>query len=107
LALCECGKCTSDAKKVWDDNDKLVREGKDVLDRLYGVLGNKKQNSLSVWTFQFIGLNRRISSIHLAENGLYVAIPQLEFKFPHNLDNLSTFIDAYSSLKTILVREIK
>lgn len=77
----EAAKTNTDDKLI-QDLEKLIEESKDVLDVLLNiVLEDSVAKLLSAWFTQICGLQGEIASIHLAFDGLYVAISQRKLKF--------------------------
>ncbi|KAG2235353.1 hypothetical protein INT48_004972, partial [Thamnidium elegans] len=90
---------TNDDDKLLHDLGKVIRESKDVLDGLLNiVMEDNIAKSLSAWFVQICGLQGEIASVHLAFNGLYVAIPQGKLKFPTSIATMSDFLDTFSSM---------
>ncbi|CAO3642147.1 unnamed protein product [Cunninghamella blakesleeana] len=98
LAAGEVAKNNND-DKICKDHGKLLREGKDALDGLIKIfLNDHDLKFASSWIIQISGLHGQISSIHLAESGLYVAIPQGKLSFPTSISSLDDLLDAFKTL---------
>ncbi|KAI9321657.1 hypothetical protein BX666DRAFT_1837048, partial [Dichotomocladium elegans] len=71
IGACEVAK-TDTVKKIIDDEAKLLREGKDVVDHLARL--PLTEVCPMGWVIQIANCQCQLSSIHLAADGLYVAI---------------------------------
>ncbi|KAG0768500.1 hypothetical protein G6F26_006016 [Rhizopus arrhizus] len=90
---------TNNDDKLLQDLGKAIRESKDVLDGLLNiVMEDSIAKSLSAWFVQICGLQGEIASVHLAFNGLYVAVPQGKLKFPISIATMSDFLGTFSSM---------
>jgi hypothetical protein len=67
-----------------------VREAKIALDFIHILTGHKCNDSLYSWAVQISGLQCKLSTMHLARNGLYVSVPQFEFSFPKDISELKS-----------------
>lgn len=104
IDLCagEISKGTSNNAKVWHDDSKVIREGKDILNQLYDLCGNRKNNDLYSWSIQISGLQCVLSTQHLCSNGLYVSVPRFDFVFPKNFSSLGELDNMYKGLSTAI-----
>ncbi|CAO0793254.1 unnamed protein product [Mucor circinelloides] len=104
IDLCagEISKGTLNNAKVWHDDSKLIREGKDILNQLYDLCGNRENNELYSWSIQISGLQCVVSTQHLCSNGLYVSVPRFDFVFPKNLSSLDELDNMYKGLLTAI-----
>ncbi|KAG1148352.1 hypothetical protein G6F37_005760 [Rhizopus arrhizus] len=90
---------TNNDDKLLQDLGKVIRESKDVLDGLLNiVMEDSIAKSLSAWFVQICGLQGEIASVHLAFNGLYVAVPQEKLKLPTSIATMSDFLGTFSSM---------
>ncbi|KAL9553412.1 hypothetical protein MBANPS3_003297 [Mucor bainieri] len=105
-------------KKVIDDEGKLCREGKDIVDNLLNMVSFQKSNSCVGWTIQIAGSSCLIASVHLAENGLYVNMPRGHCQLPPTIDDLDDFANSVlpvlllfrsgvTSVASMLLEELK
>ena len=90
--------CSSD-EKVIHDEVKLLRESKDIADRLADC-GSAQQYG---WSIQICGLEGSCSTTHLHTNGLYVAVHQHNLVFPKNLNSAYRFIDTLHAISHVIV----
>ncbi|KAG0161892.1 hypothetical protein DFQ30_005000, partial [Apophysomyces sp. BC1015] len=75
LAAVEAAALFSSQTKVTSDNAKLLREGKDVLDRLLKTMVEQQSaEAMKGFIIQLDGLESLLSTLHFDE-GLYVVIP--------------------------------
>lgn len=103
----EAAKMSNNDDKLLKDLGKVVRESKDVLDGLLNILMEDNiAKSLSTWFIQVCGLQGEIASVHLASNGLYVAIPQGEIKFPTSIATMNDFLETFSHMLLFVVSNI-
>lgn len=58
------------------------------------------------WSVQIAGASCLISSIHLANNGLYVNVPRGDFLLPATIDDFSNFNTTVMPVLALLTREI-
>lgn len=88
-----------DEDKILHDKSKLLREGKDVLDRLLNTVfpETDAQNSLGI-ALQIKGLAAHVISINLTSTGLYVAKPIFSINFPRSLLELADFSESFKNL---------
>ena len=88
-------------KKVIDDEAKLSKEGKDVIDHLVKLpITNLCPMS---WLIQIANCECRLSTIHLAGDGLYVTVPQFDqLALPKRFNEMDCIV---SSLKTLTTME--
>ncbi|SAM02857.1 hypothetical protein [Absidia glauca] len=131
LAAGEAAK-NIDEMKLKMDHGKLAREAKDILDRLalinidgnyyawkgtaIQLAGKWVENSkngdgdgymiLTVLflSFDIIGLQGEISSIHLHDSGLYVLLPESRLSFPQSHVSLHRFLPTMKALLQLRVR---
>ncbi|KAF1796071.1 hypothetical protein FB192DRAFT_1257802, partial [Mucor lusitanicus] len=59
------------SKKAIDDEGKLCREGKDIVDNLLNIVSFKKAELCVGWTIQIAGSSCLITLVHLAESNVY------------------------------------
>lgn len=52
---------------------------------------------------QICGLQGKVSSVHLSQNGLYVAATQRKLKTPSSISDMNTFIDTFESFYDFVV----
>ncbi|KAK4512007.1 uncharacterized protein ATC70_013249 [Mucor velutinosus] len=101
IDLCAAELARNDGdEKIIDDEGKLNREAKDILDNLVTIIPQSKSTVSSGWTFQIGGSSCFVSSIHLDANGLYVVVPQYQFVLPASLSELDLFPDILAKLLT-------
>ncbi|KAL1925945.1 hypothetical protein VTP01DRAFT_7223 [Rhizomucor pusillus] len=104
VASGEIAKDTTSVDKLFMDEGKLIREGKDILDdMLRNAIEEYAHERLACWMIQIAGLVGQISSIHMVKPGSYVAVPQGKIRFPDNcmgmdelektLENLFLFVE--------------
>ncbi|KAI9263954.1 hypothetical protein EDC94DRAFT_658841 [Helicostylum pulchrum] len=88
--------------KIAEDEGKLVRKGKDILDKSFQtVLLEKKTTRVTSWILQLSGLNGKILYfIQLTKSGIYVAVPQSPIQFPSKFAS-STFTETFKFLLSI------
>ncbi|ORZ12016.1 hypothetical protein BCR42DRAFT_356875 [Absidia repens] len=90
---------SSQDDKLAHDLGKLTREGKDVLDGLVCVALDDEQGvDCSGWVLQLSGMQGQIASVHLAGDGLYVAVPQGKLLFPMSISSMGPFLDTLQVL---------
>ncbi|KAI9263244.1 hypothetical protein BDA99DRAFT_509675 [Phascolomyces articulosus] len=58
----------------------------------------------SGWIIQICDLQGQISSLHLIQKGLYVAIPQYKFGFPTSISGLESLMNTFIALKTFVTQ---
>ncbi|GAA5811609.1 hypothetical protein MFLAVUS_005049 [Mucor flavus] len=98
VGAAEAAKLDPMTDKIIEDEGKLLREGKDIVDKsLLTVLLEKSTPHVTGWVIQLSGLTGHIYSIHLAKPGLYVAIPQSAIHFPSKASP-STFSNTFKFL---------
>lgn len=103
----EAAKLNNNDGKLFKDLGKVIRESKDVLDGFLNiVMEDSIAKSLSAWFVQIFGPQGGIASVHLACNGLYVAIPQGELKFPASIATMSDFLETFSYMLLFVVSNI-
>jgi hypothetical protein len=88
--------------KVLSDEGKLNREMKDHLDAMIETMGNATTTATELcgWGIQIIGASCLIRSLHLADNGLYVAIHHFDITLPRSIPELQKFTTTMSQLLT-------
>ncbi|CAO3595505.1 unnamed protein product [Absidia cylindrospora] len=88
--------------KVISDEGKLNREMKDQLDAMIEMMGNATTTATELcgWGIQIIGASCLIRSLHLADNGLYVAIHHFDITLPRSIPELQQFTTTMSQLLT-------
>jgi hypothetical protein len=95
----------NDNAKLYHDLGKLLREGKDVLDSLLLNTNHATEVSQSgACMMQVSGLQAELSSIHLAGDGLYVAVPQGKLCFPSLFSSLTEFSKSLRRIFLFVVR---
>ncbi|RCH78495.1 hypothetical protein CU097_001850, partial [Rhizopus azygosporus] len=78
--------------KIIDDEGKLNRESKDILDNLISIIPRNKSN--------ISGSSCFFSGIHLGANGLYLKVPKFQFALPSTIADLDNYTDVLSKLLT-------
>jgi hypothetical protein len=97
LDIGECAKRNSDSKSIHDE-DKLLREAKDVLDGI--ILNTHARNyRLMSYSIQITGTHCSLSNIELAKNDLYGSKHRHSFNFPSSISDLS---ELYTTLGHLL-----
>lgn len=81
----------NDDDKASHDLGKLIREGKDILDQMFDVIGQVETHNLSAWVLRIYGLHGDLSSIHITADGLYVHLPRATFNFPTGISTMQDF----------------
>lgn len=80
-----------------------MREAKDNLDgALQRILNNKAVSNPLSWYVQADGLSANLGSIHLAEQGLYLALLQGNAGFPRSLPSLLGFKESVALLVSMI-----
>lgn len=100
VCAAEAAKNSMDDDKLADDHSKLLREGKDILDRLLEmVVERHAAANLKGYFIQLGGTQGQLSSIHLDdETGIYVAIPQERLLFPASAASIGRFETTFAAL---------
>ncbi|CAO3614773.1 unnamed protein product [Mucor hiemalis] len=86
--------------KIIDDEGKLNRESKDILDNLISIIPRNKSNVSMGWSIQIGGSSCFFSGIYLDADGLYVKIPKFQFALPSTIADLDNYTDVLSKLLT-------
>lgn len=86
--------------KIIDDEGKLNRESKDILDNLISIIPRGKSNVSMGWSVQIGGSSCFFSGIHLDADGLYVNVPKFQFTLPSTIADLDNYTDVLSKLLT-------
>lgn len=85
--------------KIINDNAKLLREGKDILDKLLNTsLEQHAANAMMGIVIQLDGFQGAVSSIHLDQDGLYVALPRQRLQYSRSTASLRRFSDTMDAL---------
>ncbi|ORX45537.1 hypothetical protein DM01DRAFT_1328502 [Hesseltinella vesiculosa] len=99
VAAAEAARDDSHSDKTINDNVKLLREGKDILDNLLNTsLEQQAANSMMGVIIQLDGFQGSVSSIHLDQHGLYVALPRYRLQYPRSAASLRRFSDTLDAL---------
>ncbi|CAO0793111.1 unnamed protein product [Mucor circinelloides] len=89
--------------KIYEDEGKLVREGKDGIDRLLEDTVNVPAEDLvgSIW--QIKGFSGVFSSVHLIDPLADGAVAQCKIYIPRDIYALGPFIDSLANLISMVV----
>ncbi|KAG1538681.1 hypothetical protein G6F49_012527 [Rhizopus delemar] len=99
VAAAEAALDGSANDKIINDNAKLLREGKDILDKLLNAsLEQHAANAMMGIVIQLDGFQGAVSSIHLDQDGLYVALPRQRLQYPRSIASLRRFSDTMDAL---------
>ncbi|KAG0164538.1 hypothetical protein DFQ28_008362 [Apophysomyces sp. BC1034] len=99
VAAAEAALDGSANDKTINDNAKLLREGKDILDKLLNTsLEQHAANAMMGVVIQLDGFQGEVSSIHLDQDGLYVALPRQRLQYPRSAASLRRFSDTMDAL---------
>lgn len=129
----ELAKFFPDNIKLFGDECKLMREGKEIVDALVHIYNGEytgcnpvgcviQMNGVLVDFFFFlritpwyvvilpsntnllaIGPNAQIASVHLTQPDLYVAVPESKVYFPKTIATMSQFLDTLDNLLILKV----
>ncbi|KAI9321864.1 hypothetical protein BX666DRAFT_2023947 [Dichotomocladium elegans] len=99
IAAAEAALDGSANDKIIKDNAKLLREGKDILDGLLNIsLEQHAANAMMGIVIQLDGFQGAVSSIHLDQDGVYVALPRQRLQYPRSTSSLRRFSDTVDAL---------
>ncbi|KAG2211113.1 hypothetical protein INT45_009765 [Circinella minor] len=99
LGVGELSKQNPGDDKLFGDEGKLIREGKEVVDGLASTLcGRSSDQEFKGWLLQLNGHNGELITIHMISPGLYVSIPQRSLTIPSSLTTLIDFEQTLDSL---------
>ena len=99
IAAAEAAADGSSDNKTTDDNAKLLREGKDILDNLLNIsLEQRAADTMVGIVIQIDGFQGTIASLHLDQDGLYVALPRQRLQYPRSTTSLHRFSDTLDAL---------
>ncbi|ORX61925.1 hypothetical protein DM01DRAFT_1331401 [Hesseltinella vesiculosa] len=86
-------------RQTINDNAKLLREGKDILDNLLNTsFEQQAANAMMGVIIQLDGFQGSMSSIQLDQYGLYVALPRYRLQYPRSSASLRRFSDTLDAL---------
>lgn len=91
----ECDVGAAELAKDAAIDEILEDEGKDVIDHLVKLHITDNAEELLSFVVQLSGCQGEISSIHLASNGLYVAVPQFPLTFLNHYTELTNLSRSY------------
>jgi hypothetical protein len=90
----------NDDNKAISDNANLLRECKDTIDGLVNNLNNINGEIMS-YMIQITDPSCALSTMHLAANGLYVAMHRHTFSISYSFYDLSSLPEALAQLLTM------
>ena len=103
----EAARGVSDCDKMHKDLGKLLREGKDIVDgNLNNVFDPSTVRIAGAPIIQISGLVAEFSTVHLADNGLYIALPQGKMSFPTSPTNMKSFINDLEVMFKMVVSDL-
>lgn len=89
--------------KIYEDEVKLVREGKDVIDHLLENTVEVPAEDLVGSISQIKDFSAEFSSVHLIDPLAYCAVPQCKIYIPRDIYALGPFIDSLANLISMVV----
>ncbi|KAI8067759.1 hypothetical protein BC940DRAFT_300401 [Gongronella butleri] len=100
MCAVEAAKNCANDNKIMDDHSKLLREGKDILDRLFAVVVEKEAAAdMQGFIIQLGSTQGQISTIHLSkDDDIYVAIPRHRLLFPGSTASIRRFEPTLAAL---------
>ncbi|KAG2223270.1 hypothetical protein INT45_006996 [Circinella minor] len=95
----ELAKFFPDDIKLFGDECKLIREGKEVVDTLVNIYNGESSDRDPVgYVIQMNGPNAEIASVHLPKPYLYVAVPESKVYIPKSIATLAPFLETLNNL---------
>lgn len=103
----EAARGASECDKMHKDLGKLLREGKDIVDgNLNNVFDPSTVRMAGAPIIQISSLVAEFSTVHLADNGLYIALPQGKMSFPASPTNMKSFINDLEVMFKMVVSDL-
>ncbi|KAI7890043.1 uncharacterized protein EV154DRAFT_482606 [Mucor mucedo] len=88
-------------RRLDDYPGRLVREGKDVVDRFLQICSQSSPDQSSSFILQTAGLCGKLSSVQIIQPQVYAAVPHFTVDIPPNISCLAPFIDTLRILITM------